>query len=104
MIKETYWDGDVKREFTFTDDGHIETNVTQDVSAILKRNKKLRDTEDVNLRKKSEFYQYASIPIVIVEELFKKGLNIFDSNDLKLIEREIELNYPHLKTTNAKGW
>jgi len=104
MIKETYWDGDVRRDFTFTDDGQIETNVTQDVSAILKQNKILRDTEDVSVRKKSDFYKYASIPVVVVEELFKKGLSIFDNNDLKLIEREIELNYPFLKTTNAKGW
>ena len=104
MIKETYYDGDLKREFTFTDEGMIETVVTQDVEAILKENQNLRDTEDISKRKKSEFYKYASIPLVVVEELFKKGLNIFDNNDLKLIEREIELNYPYLKTTNAKGW
>jgi hypothetical protein len=90
------------RRYDFRDDGTIVVESIQDVEPILKNNKALRDNEDEHLRKKSDWVKYASVPMVIVEDLMKKGINLFDENDIKRAIKVIERDYPYLKTTNLK--
>jgi hypothetical protein len=93
------------REYTFQDDGKVLVKSSQDLEGHLAYTKRLRDTEN-QTGKSGDFQHYASIPMVIVEEMMKKGINLLsgDKDQLKAAQREIELNYPHLKVTNKKGW
>jgi len=92
------------REYTFQDDGKIITKATQDCNPTLDYCKRMRDNEAQNQLIGDKDIHYASIPVVVVEELMKKGINIFDRNCWKDFKREIETNYSYLKTTNLKGW
>ena len=90
------------RRYNLTEDGMIEIESIQDVEPILKNNKERRDNEDVHQRKKSDWVKYASVPMIVVEQLMKKGINLFDPNDTKKAMKVIEEDYPYLKTTNLK--
>lgn len=91
------------RQYTFEDDGKVIVKSTQDVEANLKYCADKRNNEN-QTGKSGDFKHYASIPMVVVEELIKKGINIFDKNCMKDFQREIDTNYQYLKTTNLKGW
>ena len=93
------------REYTFEDDGKVVVKSSQDLEGHLKYTKELRDSES-RTGAIGEFKHYASIPMVIVEELMKKGINLLggDKDQLKAAQREIDTNYAYLKTTNLKGW
>ena len=95
----------MQREYTFQDDGMVITKATQDLEGHLKYTKEKRDSESAT-SKASEWHHTASIPMVIVEELMKKGYDFFggDQDMMKSIQKEIDTNYPYLKTTNKKGW
>jgi len=94
----------MRREYSL-ENGKVIIKSTQDVEPLLKRNKVLRDTESTT-GKIGEFKHYASVPMVIVELLMKKGINMLsgDKDQLAKAKKEIDTNYPHLKTTNLKGW
>jgi len=77
----------------------------QDVSLLLDEIKKKRDTPEAWKKGvKDSFAHYCTIPQVVEMELKKKGINIYDKGATQLIIKEIEQNYPHLKTTEAKLW
>lgn len=42
---------------------------------------------------------YASIPLGIVGDMMKRGINVFDPNDLKRVVHEVNTTYSHCKTT-----
>lgn len=91
------------REYTFQDDGKVIVKSSQDLEGHLKYTKRLRDNET---GRTGEWHHTASIPVVVVEELMKKGLNLLtaDQDTLKAIQKEIDTNYAYLKVTNKKGW
>lgn len=93
----------LRRDYTADDKGNVVVKSSEYLDGLLKRNKEMRDNETAADRR-SEFKHYASIPLVIVEELMKKGLNIFNQDDLPRIKKLIETDYPYLKTTNMNGW
>lgn len=83
-------------------DEHSITSV-QDLSGFLDEMKKRRDDPDYWKKGvKEEFAHYASIPAVVEMQLRKKGIDIYDQTQTKAIVREIETNYPWLKTTTAR--
>jgi len=53
---------------------------------------------DGNFRK--EGWLYAIIPPIIQAEMFKKGVNFMDPNDIGRVVDEINVNYPYFKTTH----
>lgn len=71
----------------------------QDVSAILDNAKQLR-SQAKTFGQIEEWSHYCTIPAIVELELRKKGLKLTDRNDMPAIIREIERNYPYLKTTN----
>ena len=93
----------MQRQYTFQDDGKVIVKKTQDVEKLLDYCENKRNNESQNA-KVEDFKHYASIPMIIVEKLIMKGINIFDKNCMKDLQKEIDINYPHLKTTNLKGW
>ena len=102
-IKTTEYSNGIRRDYKFNDDGIVEIHSSQDVKPLLKINKEKRNSENLtgNI---GEFKHYASVPLIVVEYFYKKGLDIFNRDDQKIIQREIETNFPYLKTTNLKGW
>lgn len=104
MIRQEHTVGDLKQKFLYTDEGRVEIETVQDVEPYLKAAHEERMSEDIYARKKSEMWKYASIPAVVVVEMMNKGINPYKQEDARLVKREIDLNYPYLKTTNAKGF
>jgi hypothetical protein len=81
-------------------DGKIHMHYRQDVEPILEQARKLRNEGGPDdAWKKQGATMYASLPMVVVHEMQKKGINIFDQNDMPRVIREINTNYPYLKTT-----
>lgn len=102
MIKYTQYDN-MRRDFEITDK-RILVKSSQDVEPNLKYAKALRDSENQTGRA-SEFKHVANVPNVIIEKILnEKGINIFKKEDQKAFYKEIETNYPHLKTTNMRLW
>jgi hypothetical protein len=50
------------------------------------------------------FWHYASVPVTIIEEMYRKGINFFDEADARKVFAEINLNYPWLKCTPKFVW
>lgn len=74
----------------------------QDVQPILDRMSEIRNSGHGDSAVKGEFWHYASIPAHVELELRQKGINIYDPNHQKAMFRELNQNYPHLKTTRLK--
>ena len=73
----------------------------QDLEGLLAYTKANRDS-GVNDKIGKDFFfsKYATIPAVIQVELLKKGINVHNPNQTKEVMRELNRNYPYLKTTN----
>jgi hypothetical protein len=66
-------------------------------------NKMMRNDESYSKKGiKEDWWHYCSIPPVIEMELLKKGLNLNNKDDHKAIFREINANYPYLKSTDKR--
>lgn len=81
------------------DRDRLQIHYRQDVEPVLELAKIERNDGLADKNKQSELRLYARIPPVVVLALRNKGINIFDRNDLKRAFREINENYPYLKTT-----
>lgn len=101
MINDTAYINGVKTNYSY-DDGKVFVSKTQDLSGLLDYTKWMRNNESAH----GDTVKYATIPIVIVEELYKKGINVYQCNskeDVQRLIKEIDANYPYLKTTNLTG-
>lgn len=78
-------------------DEHTLTTV-QDVSGLLDSLKAKRALTPEHGRVE-EWAHYASVPPVVQVELMNRGLNIQNPDHLKAIIKEINTNYPYLKST-----
>jgi len=81
-------------------DGQVHLTYEQDVSAVLDHTKALANEgiSDGNFRK--EGWLYAVIPAVVEMQLRAKGINLMDPNHIGRVVREVNENYPLLKTTH----
>lgn len=73
----------------------------QDVEPLLERLKAIRNS-GMNDSAKADWHHVCSIPPVVEVELRKKGLNIYNNDQLPAVYKEIRINYPHLMATNLK--
>jgi inorganic pyrophosphatase len=72
----------------------------QDLDFFFKQIKDKRDNPDAWAKGvKESFAHYATIPAVVEIELKKKGIDINNPNQTKELLKEINENYPYLKTT-----
>lgn len=91
-----YYDYDASK------DEHLITSV-QDTTALIDQLKKIRNGEEAWQKGvKESWVHYASIPPVVEMELKKKGIDIYNKHQTKELLKEINTNYPWLKTTNKK--
>lgn len=74
----------------------------QDVEPLLKFLHEQRVTGDADQGIKHNFAKYASLPMTVILELKKKGVDVFDPNCTKRLLEEIEMHYPLLKATEKK--
>lgn len=73
----------------------------QDVGLILEINKALRNDEDYSKKGiKNGMWHYAQIPPILIEQLLKRGIDIFNKNDEKKFFQLLETEFPAYKTTN----
>jgi hypothetical protein len=78
--------------------GHIHTY--QDVEPHLDRAARLRNeglTDEVF--KRDGVAMYADLPLSVVGQMMKDGINVFDQNDMPKVIQEIETKYSRFKTT-----
>ena len=97
--------GDTKTYFDMDEsNGNIHITMEQDLTAFFERMKQMRrdSSERWNKGVKEEWLHYASIPSVVIMELKNKGIDILNPEDEKKILREINRNYPYLKTVDHK--
>ena len=85
-------------------DGHdLVIKRLQDCSPVLEHNAYLRSLGSAHHKgKDGDYWHYASIPLIVMEQLIEKfGVDVVlnGKDDGRLI-REIETNYPYLKTGN----
>ena len=78
----------------------------QDVEPVLRRAemKRKEGTSDKGIA--GHMKEYCYLPMGIMLEMMKKGINMMNPSpsDWNSFFREIETNYPHLKTTEKKAW
>jgi|DEB3_MinimDraft_2_1074329.scaffolds.fasta_scaffold00127_4 hypothetical protein len=77
ILEETFLDGD---------DMHIRRS--QDVEAILDENKRLASLND-GYSPSRDMRRVASIPMTVIEQWMKEGINIFDRNCAEAIRRKL---------------
>lgn len=84
------------------EDGKITIRKTQDVEPILEHNKKLF-TEGDGYSPSRELRRAASIPLVIVEQWMREGIDIFDPNCAEAVKRKLNsAEYAHLRTAPGR--
>jgi len=88
-------------EADFREDGSFVINTKQDVQPVIDYATRIRNApfNDTKLGD-NYFVRYAVIPTQVELELRKKGINIYNPNQTRELLREINRNYPYLKTTN----
>ncbi len=90
----TYFDYDPIKDQAFL-------TYEQDVSGFLDHTNALRKNEDYSKRGiKEEWWHYASIPTVVELELRNKGLKLENPDHMPRILKEINSNYPYIKSTD----
>ena len=72
----------------------------QDPTALVEQLKQVRNNPDAWAKgMKESWVHYASIPPIIEMQLKAKGIDIYNKDQTKELLKEINTNYPWLKTT-----
>lgn len=75
----------------------------QDVSKFLDEVKRRRNDTDYSKKGiKEDWWHYASIPNVVIMELKKKGIDVFNKHQIKEVLKAINTDYPLLKATEKR--
>ena len=84
-------------------DGTLVENRYQEVDSILKHNAAIRNDSVEPFTKDRSMALAARIPIIVVEQWMKEGINIFDENDRhKVLAKLDDPEYAYLKTWKGK--
>lgn len=73
-----------------------------DVEPVKTRAKELRNSGLADEGIKKGMWHYAYLPPTVILELRAKGINVLAKHDGKALMREINTNYPYLKTTDKR--
>ena len=74
---------------------------SQDLSGFLDRMQAIRNMPEISAKGiKEEWWHYCSIPPVVELHLRNKGLKLENKNHMKAILREINSEFPYLKSTD----
>jgi hypothetical protein len=80
------------------ENGRIVVQRTQDVEPYLERNKRLRN--DFQRRRNTHMRYVAEIPNVVIEQWLREGINVFDPNHAKAVQRKLNSNEFHYLRTS----
>lgn len=91
-------------EFIETDGDIAKVHSTQDVEPLIEYNKARANEGICDSGIKDSMWHYCDVPLTILVEMKKKGINMFHPGpgDWKRFFDEINVNYPYLKTTHKK--
>ena len=81
-------------------DGKMHLTYEQDVEALLDNAKALANEGISDAGFKGEAWHYSYLPDIVIMQMRAKGIDVFDQNHIGRVVREINENYPHLKTTH----
>jgi len=101
----TFFDYDpltgVTEYYEETSDGKGHIHTYQDVEPAMDAAQRLRNsgTPD-DAWKKTGTTMYAALPLAIVGHMLKRGINVFDQNDLPKVIKEVNTTYANFKTTH----
>lgn len=103
-MRGSYFDHDpatgIVETYEETADGKIHIHTYQDVGPFLDQAQRLRNSgEPDDVWKKDECSMYASLPLTIVHDMLKRGINVFDQNDMPKVLKEVNSTYANFKTT-----
>jgi hypothetical protein len=83
-----------------TPDGKFHIHTYQDVEPAMDVAQRLRNEGGPDEAwKKTGTTMYASLPLAIVGDMMKRGINVFDQNDIAKVIHEINTTYSNFKTT-----
>lgn len=92
--------GVTETTYASDDDDLLHVTKEQDVEPLLDLNAEVANTKAADGGIKKGLWKYCSIPVVVQYELLKKGINVFNPNDMPRVIQEINQNYPKLKNTH----
>lgn len=82
-------------------DGKLIVNRSQDVEGVLEENKRLLTADD-GWSETKDMRRAASIPLVIVEQWLREGVDIFDPNCAGEVRRRLNSSdWAHLRTAEG---
>lgn len=104
MYRGEFFDYDpvtgVTEYYEETPDGQAHIHSYQDVEPAMDAAQRLRNAGSTDEAwKKTGWTMYASLPPVIVAHMLKRGINVFDQNDLPRVIKEVNTTYANFKTT-----
>ena len=83
-----------------TSDGMIHIHSMQDVEPAMDAAQRLRNSGSPDeVWKRDGVTMYAALPLSIVGHMLKRGINVFDQNDLPKVIQEVNTTYSNFKTT-----
>lgn len=81
--------------------GVVHVAQSADVQGALDYAKSLANDDDYTKKGiKNEMWHYAHVPAIVLEQLYRRGINPFEPGTTKAIIKIINEDYPHLKTTH----
>ncbi len=81
--------------------GNAIIHTSQDLQAVVDHTTKIRNSGLNDKGIKESWWQYAKLPLVIALKMRnEKGINAFDPRETDRVIKEINENYPYLKTTD----
>lgn len=91
-------------EFIETDGDIAKVHSVQDVEPLIELNKARANEGICDQGIKDGMWHYCDIPMTILIEMKKKGINLFHPSpgDWKRFFNEVNTNYPYLKTTHKR--
>jgi hypothetical protein len=90
----------LEERYEETPDGMMHLHTYQDVAPIIDHCKALaNDGGPDEAWRKNGVAVYAKLPMVVAGQMMKKGIRVFDQNHVQAVVREVNQNYPWLKTT-----
>jgi hypothetical protein len=83
-----------------TSDGKFHIHTYQDVTPLKEFALKMRNEGGPDdAWRETNTTMYASLPMIVVHDLLKRGIDVFDQNDLPKVIKEINTTYSAFKTT-----
>ena len=81
--------------------GAAKVTAVQELTPLLDHNLALRN-EGIKHKTGSPIRHYATVPLTVILEMKKNGIDFYDKNDMPKVLKEIEATYPHLKVDNMR--